>query len=53
MSALHHASQARRLGDTLYYWERMKRSGIQPDVSPPLPNRSEQCHKTPQSALSA
>ncbi len=24
--------KARRLGDTLYYWERMQHSGIQPDV---------------------
>ena len=24
--------KARRLGDTLYYWERMQRCGIQPDV---------------------
>lgn len=26
--------KARRLGDTLYYWNRMLISGIQPDVSP-------------------
>lgn len=24
--------KARRLGDTLYYWDRMQRAGIQPDV---------------------
>ncbi len=27
--------KARRLGDTLYYWDRMQRSGIQPDVRVP------------------
>jgi pentatricopeptide repeat protein len=25
--------KARRLGDTLYYWHRMQRAGIVPDVS--------------------
>ena len=27
--------KARRLGDTLYYWDRMQRAGIVPDVSVP------------------
>lgn len=28
--------KSRRLGDTLYYWERMQQAGIQPDVPNPL-----------------
>ena len=30
--------KARRLGDTLYYWHRMQRAGIVPDVSAPSPS---------------
>ena len=30
--AMFASMQARRLGDALYYWENLKRSGISPDV---------------------
>jgi pentatricopeptide repeat protein len=35
--------KARRLGDTLYYWHRMQRAGIVPDVSVQSGQNSAQC----------